>query len=299
MSGTGHSPLEETALCDVSPESAEPSDIRAALAADAASVRQRGARVCATLARDDVDRIRPVVDELGAALTDEHPGVVQTAAAALTELAAVEAAAVVGVLDRVATLVDADLGGVRLAGARLLGAVARADPAHCAPVVGALLDRLGRLPADDDRSVGASIEDRVTSRTVQQHEREERRDGRVARRLVGDVVVAVAETVPAAVADHVETVAELTTGEDVVVRGAGLDALGALCRDDPSTVKPVADAVLACLDADAAVLRARAVRTLGYLGEERYADVLRANAATEPDDEIAAVAEETAAFLDS
>ncbi|WP_254273138.1 HEAT repeat domain-containing protein [Haloarcula marina] len=299
MSGTSQTPLREVAANDVTPESVDPAEIRAALDADSAPVRQRGARVCTTLAEDDTDSVRPVVDELGRALTDENPGVVQTAAAALTQAATADPAVVVETLDRAAALADADLGGVQIAGAQLLATVAKQEPAHCTPVVGTLLDRLGRPPAsDDDESMAACVGDEITQRTIREHEEEEQQHERVARQVFANVVVAVAEAEPSALVDHVDTVADLTTAEDLVVRGAALDVLGAVGSESPSAVDPVADAILACLDADVGVLRARAVRTLGFLDDAQYADALSDVAATDPDDEVAAFAAETAAFLE-
>ncbi|MDS0282726.1 hypothetical protein [Haloarcula onubensis] len=300
MSGTGHSPLEAAILRDGAIESVEPAEISAALDAESAATRQRGARACTLLAETDVDSVRPFVAELGRALADENPGVVQSAASALVETATADVDAVTGVVSDVAVPIQSDLGGVQLAAAQLLRAVASEEPSHCVPVADALLDRLGRPPAadSDEQSATVAIDDRVTRRTVRQHEQEERQHERVARQIFADVAVAVAEAEPPAFADRVETLAELVAGDDVVARGAGLDILGSLCRDDPATVEAAEDAVVACLDADAPVLRARAVRTLGFLGDGEYAAVLRECAAAESDDEIAAFAAETAAFLD-
>jgi HEAT repeat protein len=287
-------------LHDVTPESVDSSAVLAALAADRAPVRQRGARVCETLAADDVDAVRPFVDALGRALHDDDPGVVQTAAAALTEVTTTDPDAVTGVLDDAATLADATLGGVQVAGAQLLAAVARQRPSHCTPIVGTLLDRLASLPATDDgQSVAACVDDRVTQRTIQQHEQVERQHEQVARQVFANVVVAAAEADPSAVSGHVETVAELTTVEDPVVRGAALDVLAAVGQESPCAVDPVADVVVACLDADEHVVRARAVQTLGHLQDERHVDVLREVAETDSDEDVAALADETAAFLDA
>ncbi|MFC6975243.1 HEAT repeat domain-containing protein [Halomicroarcula sp. GCM10025709] len=271
----------------------------AALEADRALVRRRGARVCAALAADDVDAVRAFVDTLGRLLRDDDPGVVQAAAAALTEVATADPDAATPVLDDATALADSTLGGVQIAGAQLLGAVAKRRPDRCTPVVAALLDRLVRPPDHtESQSVAARVEDSVTQRTIQHYEQEERERERVARQVFANVVVAVAEADPSALAGHVETVAEVATAEDPVVRGAALDILAAVARESPRAVDPVAETVIACLDADERVLRARAVQTLGHLGDERYADALDEIAETD-DDEIAALAAETAAFLDT
>lgn len=298
MSGTSDAPLEEVVLDDVRPERIDPADVRAALESPRPLVRQRGARVCASLAETDVERVRPFVDDLGQRLHDENPGVVQATAGTLTEVASADPDAVAGVVTHAAALADADLAGVQLAGAELLAAVATQRPTHCVPVVGTLLDSLDRpMTTADGESVADCIEDRATQRTVRQHEQEERQHEQVARQLLANVVVAVADADPDAVADHVEAVAPLTDHEDLVVRGAALDTLALVAQTTPTAVDPVADDVVACLDAESTVVRARAVKTLGYLGDEQYVEPLRQVAAADPDQDVAALADETATFL--
>lgn len=300
MSGTSHAPLQGVVPQEVTPESVDSAAVLAALEADRTTVRQRGARVCVTLASEDIDAVRPFTDALGRALRDDDPGVVQHAAAALTELATADPEAVGGVRPYAATLADSPLGGVRIAGAQLLAAVAQQRPALLTTVVGELLDRLASPPARDDvDSVADCVDDRATQRTIQQHEQGERQRGRVARQVVANVAVAVAEADPDAVAGHADTVATITTDDDPVVRGAALDILAAVGQKSPDAVDPVAAAVVACLDADERVLRARAVKTLGHLNDERHVDVLREAAETDPDEAVADLADETAAFLEA
>lgn len=298
MSERSHSPLEAVSLDDVDPQSASPTEIRAALDDAHAPVRQRGARVCASLAEADVDAVRPFISELGQLLADENPGVVQTAASVLTEVATSNPDDVTEELDHAAALAESALGGVQLAGAELLATVAKQRPAHCEPIVGALLESFSQSSPSDDQSVAARVDDQITRRTIQQHEREEQQHEQVAQQVFANVVVAVADTDPSAVADHIDTIARLTTAEDLVVRGAALDVLASIASDTPSTVAPVADAVVACLDADEEVITARAIQTLGHLEDEQYAERLRDLAASATDDDIAAFAEETATFLE-
>lgn len=299
MSGSSHSPLDSVVLTDVTPATVDETEIRAALDSSQPLVRQRGARACATLAADDPESVRPFVDDLGAALCDDNPGVAQTAASALQDLASADAAAVAGVLDQTAALVDADLGGLRVAGAQLLATLASERPGDCLPAVETLLDSLGRPPrGTDDAALAACVDDSVTRRTIADHEQEEQRHETLARQLVANVLVSVADVRPESIGSHVEAVAALTDDDDPVVRGAALDVLAAVARDNPEAVAPVAESVLACLDGTAPTLRARAIRTLGFLDDDQYADQLRTLAETDTDAEIATFAAETAAFLD-
>lgn len=292
------SPLESVVLDDVAPETIPTDEIRAALESERSLVRQRGAHVCVALAEGDPAEIRPFVEALGAALHDDNAGVVQTAASALQSLVDDDASALADIVDDIALLTGAPLPDLRLAGAELLAGVARSRPADCAPVVGDLLDRLGepRATADTD-SFSAHAANRETKEAIQQRDREGREYGRRARQLLSNVVVAVAEERPAVVGDHVETLGELAATDDEIVRGAALDALHAGAQESPDTVRPVAETAVSALDADASVVRARAIRLLGVIGEEGYVEALEAVAATDEDDEIAAFAAETAAFL--
>lgn len=298
MSGRSDAPLEGVVLDDVDPESIAPAELRAALASERSLVRQRGARVCAALAAEDVDEVRPFVEELGAVLRDENAGVVQTAAAALQEIAAIDAAALVPIVDDLAALVGSDLPSVQLAGARLLGDVAEERPAACVPVLRALLDGLGDTPvtAGGDSAV-AYVEDPGTKEAIQQRERESKEYEQHARQLASNVVIAAANAEPAAVADHAEALADLAAADDAVVRSAALDALGSVARASPETVRPHASVALTALDAEANLVRARAVRLFGFLGDEAHVDALERVAASDPDEEIATFAAETASFL--
>ena len=298
MSGRSDAPLDGVVLDDVDPESIAPAELRAALESERSLVRQRGARVCAALAADDVDRVRPFVDELGGVLRDENAGVVQTAAAALQEIAAIDASAVVPILDDLAALVGSDHPSIQLAGAQLLGDVAEERPADCVPVLGELLDGLRDAPVTAGAdSYAAYVEDRGTKEAIQQREQESREYEQHARQLAANVVIAAANADPAAVVEHADTLAELAATDDVVVRSAALDALGTLARESPESARPHVSVAETALDAEATVVRARAVRLFGFLGDEEYVEVLERVAQSDPDEEVATFAGETASFL--
>ncbi|MFC5368955.1 HEAT repeat domain-containing protein [Salinirubrum litoreum] len=298
MAGTSDTPLADVVLDDVLPEALDADEIRAALTSSRAHVRQRGARACERLVEADVDAVRPLVGELGHALTADNPGVVQSAASALYEVAVADVTAVEDVVERAASLAESDLAGVQVAGAQVLAVVGRERPAYCTSVVGVLVDALDeQLTVAGDDSIAESVDDRETRQTIRQHEQEEQQHASLARQLFANVVVAVAEATPTAVVDHVAGVADLLDHEDPVVRGAALDTLGAVGRERPAAVAPFTDAIVACLDADETVLRSRAIRTLGYVGATDAVAALEATAETDPHDEVAAFAAETAAFL--
>lgn len=298
MSEPSENPLGEVMLDDVAPEAIDRDEVRAALTSSRAHLRQRGARACERLVEADVERVRPLVDDLGHALTAENPGVVQSAASALTAVAEADVTAVAEVVEQAASLAEADLAGVQLAGAQVLAVVARERPEYCTSVVGGLVESLGQpLPVTDDDSLAESVDDWETRQTIRQHEQEEREHATLARQLYANVVVAVADAAPAAVTDHVAAVAELTDHDDPVVCGAALDTLGAVGREHRSAVEPFTADIVACLDADESVLRSRAIRALGYIDAEDAVAALETTAETDPNDDVAAFADETAAFL--
>jgi hypothetical protein len=298
MSGRSDAPLEGVVLDDVEPESIASTELRAALTSERSLVRQRGARVCAALAADNVDEVRPFVKELGAVVHDENAGVVQTATAALQEIATIDSTALVPIVDDLATLVGSDLPSVRLAGARLLGEVAEERPAACVSVFGTLLGGLSESPvtAGGDSAV-AYVEDPGTKEAIQQREQESKEYEQHARQLASNVVITAANAEPAAVADHTATLADLATANDAVARSAALDALGSVARASPEAVRPHVSVALTALDADARLVRARAVRLLGLLSDEAHIDALERVAASDPNEEIATFAAETASFL--
>lgn len=307
MSDAGESPLADVRPGNVEPAEVDVSEIREAFDSADPLVRQRASRACETLVTEDVEAVRPLVTDLGSHLHDDSTAVVRTALSALTDLAARDPSALESCLGDLVAVVEADLNGVRLDGARCLGALAAERPDVCVPHVRRLVEEV--VSRDGLDGVDASpdtVADPATRQTIRDHQIAERRDGQAARALLANVVAATAEAVPAALHDETASFVELLSVDDPLVVCAGLTALAAVARDDPSALTPtgtgdvsVEEALVDCLEHDARPVRARAIETFGFLGTESAVPILRYAAEADPDEDVAALARETAAFLES
>ncbi|MFB6138840.1 MAG: hypothetical protein ABEJ26_00205 [Halosimplex sp.] len=308
MSDGSEPPLADVALESLTADDVTEAEVRAALDADDPVVRQRGARACAALAADRVESILGLADDLVARTADESLAVSRHAAIALTELSDAYPGAVADDLGPVVDLAESDLGGVRMVGARILGNVVVEFPEAVAPFV----DRLVTAVADSEATLAQSDlqayveqaesmggEAAQAADNIRQETKEEARKRVVARAALSNVVVAVAEHDPDAVAGLVDEMTPLVGDEDPNVAGAFLDVFRALAERDPETVAPAVDAVVDCLDRDSETLRARAIRTLGFAEATVTVDRLRTVAETDDDEDVRDLAAETADYLDS
>ncbi|ELZ26364.1 hypothetical protein C475_09097, partial [Halosimplex carlsbadense 2-9-1] len=109
---------------------------------------------------------------------------------------------------------------------------------------------------------------------------------------------AAAEGDPETAADHLDALVGLFDTPDVTVIGAAIDAVSEIAQADPDAAAEAYDALVACLNHTNDTVRARAIRALGYLGDDRAVDPLEDRARVETDEDVADLAEETAAFLD-
>ncbi|WP_233264995.1 HEAT repeat domain-containing protein [Halomarina oriensis] len=292
-----------TPLDDVDPETVSPGDVdasavRAALDASGPLTRQRGVEVCRALAEQDVDAVRPFLDAVAALTAADNAAISMRAIGVLDTVASTDPDALDGRLAALAATMGTDITDVQLTGATLLGKVVVERPALVAPHVEALAAGVGATELDPDVEDFAMVDDEVTRRTLQEHEESERRRVVSARRTLVDVVVAVCETEPRAATDAVDTIVDLLDDVDPGVAGGAVDALGHLAAADPTAVAPVTDRLVDCLDHDRTVVRARAVRALGRLGDPAVVPDLRRVAASDADETVREVAEQTATYLD-
>ncbi|WP_247003874.1 HEAT repeat domain-containing protein [Halosolutus gelatinilyticus] len=291
-------PLDGVAPESVSPGDVDDAEIRAALSSSNPLVRQRGAAVCETLAAEAVDAVRPFFDDIASLAADDSIAVVLRAIAVLQTVAERDPGALEGRLEGLVDAVETDIADVQLTGARALGTIVVARPALVAPHARRLIAAVRATELDPDVSdFGDVVDDEVTRRTLQDHEEEERTRWIAGRRTLVNVVVAVAEAAPRSTADAVPDLVALLDDADPIVTGGAVDALGELAATNPDAVAPARDPLIDCLDHDQVVVRARAIRALGHLGDDAAVSKLRAVAAADPNGDVRELASDTADFL--
>jgi hypothetical protein len=300
MEDNSSEPLSNVDPATVTPSTVDDTAVRAALASSVPLVRQRGLEVC-RLAETDVDAVRPFLDDLAPLAEDSNAATALRAIAVFDAVAGADPTALDGRVGALARAVDTFHVDIQLTGATALGKVVVERPDLVAPHVHRLLSAFDETELDRELpDYSDVVDDRVTQQTLREKEEGERRRAVSARRTLINVVVAVAEQTPAAIA-HRETVDGLVTLFDDVdpgVVGGAVDALAELATADPAVVAPARGQLVECLDHDRTVVRARAVRALGQLGDDAAVENLHRLAASDDDEDVRELAADTAAFLD-
>lgn len=298
--------LESGPLADVDPETATVADLSVAtvtraLESDDPLVRQHATDVSVQAAVDDPAAMGPFVDVLVDALDDESVVVVQKAAAALVPLAEAVPAEFGTAGDELVALYQHDVSTARAYGAKLLGTLAVERPAVLVDHVDALLDALdaptGDLDAVSTAVDSAPVDDEVRA-AMSQHDDAELKREQASRETVANAVVAVAETHPEAVATHLGRIADATADAPTIVAAAFVDVIATVAEADPDAARDTKAVLLDHLDHEHPMLRARAVRALGFLGDDDAVDHLRDVAAEDDDEDVRSLATETADFLE-
>lgn len=302
--------LQSGPLADVDPETATAADLDAsaverALSSDDPLVRQHACDACLAAAVDDPGAMEASVDALVDALDDDSVVVAQKAAAALVPIAESTPDALADASEALLALYSHDVSTASAYGAKLLGTLAVERPATLRDHIDGVLDALeahsdagdGRSNVDDLAATADGTADDVRAAMAQHDDAELKRE-QASRETVANVVVALAETYPDAVADHLDRIADATDDAPTVVAAAYVDAIAAVAEVDPNAASDATAVLLAHLDHDHPMLRGRAIRALGFLGDDATVDHLRRVADTDDDADVRALAAETAAHLD-
>ncbi|WP_440767105.1 HEAT repeat domain-containing protein [Natronorubrum sp. DTA7] len=273
-------------------------EVRAALSSSDPLVRQRGVEVCETLVEEGVDAVRPVLDEVASLANDDNAAIALRAITVLRTVAKRDPASLEGRLTGLVDTAGADIVDVQLTGSNVLATLVVERPDLVAPFVRQLLEGI-RVTEPDPQGEDLSdvVTDEVTRRTIQDHEDEERKRRLSARQTLSNVVVATVESEPQSAFDAVDALITLLDDTYPAISGGAIDALAQLAAAKPAVVAPVSDRLIDRLDDDSVVVRARTVRAVGYLGDDAAVPKLRDVAATDANQDVRELADETANFL--
>lgn len=298
MTMDSSNPLDGISPEEVTPGDVDDAELRAALASSSPLVRQRGVEVLDSLATQDPDAVEPFLDEVAGATADDNAAIAIRAIGVLETVADNDPTRLDGRLDDLVTVLDSELVDVQLAGGRLLATLVVEQPDLVSPYVHELVAAIRATEPDKNpRNFGEVVSDPVTRQTLEQHEQGERERRLSSRRTLVNVVVAVAETDRGTVVDAVDDLVTLLDDIDPSVAGGAVDALAEIATSHPDAVLPVVDRLVDCLDHYHSLVRARAIRALGYLGEESTVPALREVAKNDDDDDVRELASDTADFI--
>lgn len=297
MTANTPNPLDGVEPESVTAGSVDAADVRSALSASNPLVRQRGVDVCDSLAGANVDAVRPFLDDVASSADDDNAAIALRAISVLDAVAEREPGALEGRAAGLAFAAGSEIADVQLTAGVALGKLVVERPNIVAPHVGELVAGIRATEPDRDTEDFSAVDDPVTRRTLQEHEKSERQRRTSGRRTLINVVVAVCEEDPEAAFDAVGDLVAITDDVDPSVVGGAVDALGELAAADSDAIEPATEALFGCLHHPRTFVRARAIRALGYRGDDDAVSKLRTLAEEEEDDDVWEIAAETAEFL--
>lgn len=273
--------------------------LRSGLESEDDQVRTHAAKVAAVLAQSDVDAVVDLLDALGARLDDRWNVVVYQTMIALHTVAEERPAELEPVVPEVVGVFYRDLPVLKTLTARTLGHLAVEDAEALTDHVDALLDVVREDPED---ILGDGPVDEAAREDHTYHERinrEGRTQQTIAREIVANALVEVAEADVEAVTPHVSTlIGLLDEDEDASVVSATADVVGTIGRSDAGPVDDAVGPLCDLLDHRDDAVVANAVSALGYVGDPAAVAPLEAVAEDdERDEELRELAADTADFL--
>lgn len=296
-------PILETARED--PAKVDVDKVVSLLEAEQGQVRNVALRCLNLVARDDADRVAPVTDEVIEALDDEFPVAGTTATAVLARIAADRPDAVRPALSKLVENLEENppLRGYRAA--RALSPLLEHDPAGFVPEADALLDVLVDPPEvwapspAELRELPSDERERITSLLASRRDAIAKDVSRTEgiREFAAHALVEVAEREPDAIADRLEELPPALTNEPALARAATVDVIASVAKADPAAATPTIDALIERLEDDVEFVRVHAVRALGFAEATEAIEPLRDLAAADVDDDLRALADETATWL--
>lgn len=293
-------PLDGIDPDSVTAEDVTDEQIEAALNSSLPLPRQHGVLVCKTLAAANSEHVRPFLDELEEIVTEENAAIVMHAIDVYDVLAEDDPSLLEGHLDGLAEAIDTDHVDIQMKGASAFGTLVVEHSELCVPHTPAMIQVIADTEVDRELpDFSDFVDDRVTRQTLQEHEESERQRRMSARRLLVNVVVAVAEQHPESLTDQVDALAALFDDMDPSIVGGAIDAIREIGIVDPEAVAPVEDQLLACLDHHSEAVQARAINAIGHLEIEGAVPELRSLAESTDNEDLREIAEETATFLEA
>lgn len=298
MTPDSSKPLDGVDPESVAPSEVDRAEIRAALSSSNPLIRQRGTAVCDTFAEADVTAVRPFLDMVAALAGDDNAPVALRAISVLNTVARTDSAALNGQVSGPVDAAGSAIVDVQLTAAALLGKLVVERPDLIAPHTRQLVGSIRVTePEFETQGFDELIDDEVTRRTLRDHDKAERKRRIAGRRTLINVIVAVTEKKPQSGFDSVNDLVTLLDDVDPAVVGGAIDALGYLAAANPDTVASVSGQLINCLDHDRSLVRARAVRALGRLGDDGAVSKLQTVAEYDEEKEIQEIAADTAEFL--
>lgn len=301
MNRTEEVPLHLVDTAKSDPDAIDLEEIEALLDDDWEEMRNTGLKVLVGVAVDDSDRVVALVDDVIDCL-DESYGIARSHAALVLSLLAEDHADLVepAIPQLVENLTD-ETPMYRYRAARAVALLAESKPdsfvEHTDELIELLVDgpTVSKPNPPDDPSRRAEFQEQM-----KQLEPDFARSA-ATKEVAANVLVEVAREDPTLCVERLEALLPVLRNDDEVphVRGAVIDVIRYVATADSDASDVAIDALLEHLEDDTTLVRARAIRALGFAEITDAIDSLRTIAESDPDEDVRELAAETADWLEA
>ncbi|OVE85438.1 HEAT repeat domain-containing protein [Natronolimnobius baerhuensis] len=290
------------------PEAIDHEVVESCFDAERASDRTTALQAVSVLATHDLEQALEYTDRVYTRLTDDVLAVQSAAAMAALCLARERPESMVEAIPSLVELLERDPPLLRFRAAGALAPLTESHASAFVPHTDRLLELLVDGPTvDDPQEIAndpalspAEKTARVSMLTGRGSELSRSRTRSVGtREVIANILVELARMEPAMCADRLPVIVPALSDEEAAVRGGAIEFVRHVAEDEPDTVAPAIDPLLACLEDEVTFVRARAIRALGYAEVTVAIDPLRELADSEESDDVATLATETADWLES
>lgn len=290
------------------PDAIEPEAVDDLFDADGAVGRSAALQAVSVLAAEDPDRAVEYADRVIDRLEDDVLAVRSAAALAAMALARERPDAIVSAIPTLVDALDEDPPLFRFRAAAALAPLTASHPEAFVDHADRLIELLVDGPTFDvdpqaiAESDALAADEKKRQLSMLEGRGGELRRGRArsagTREVIANVLVEVARVDPETCTTRLEAIVPALADDEPAVRGAVVEVVRHVAERDPTAVDAAVEPLLTLLEDDAEFVRARAVRALGYAEATAAVEPLRDLAAREETGELAALAAETADWLD-
>ena len=293
------------ALLDLQPETATVDDIDLDLVCEALHdgeglVRDRAAALMQIVAQDAPESALDSLPAIVAGIESDHINVTQKSVATVVVLTDDHVDELEATVEPLIGTLHGAVPRTRTFSAKALSPIAEAHPEWFVPHVETLITIVA---ADfDDPLEGApdlgEVDDNTAER-FQQLSNEEIKQQFLARATAANLLFEAVKTDPSIGTDYVDDLLAADDGSDATVTAAVLDVLAVIGDEDPIAIEGAVEPLLEKLDHPDEQVRARAVKTLGFSGDDRAVEPLRELASDDDaGDDLQDLAAQTADWIE-
>lgn len=292
-------------LLDLDPDEADPEDIDLALVRDALHdgeglVRDRAAELMLVVAREEPEEALHSLSAIVAGVSSGHVNVTLKSVSAVVVLTEYYVDELEPTVEPLVDCLYGEIPRTRAFAAKALGAIAEDHPEWFVPHVGTLVDVVGQDL--DDPLEGAPGPEEADEQMLERLEvvaQEENKQQFLARATAANLLYEAVQEAPAEGAAHVDALVDADDGTDATVTAAVMDILAVVGEHDQRAIEGAVEHLIDRLDYPNEQVRARAVKALGFSGDERAVEPLRDLATDdEADPDLRDLAAETADWIE-